>query len=178
MNFKQLIGQYVIGNLLTEQLPQVAYKGLEEGFDSPSLVMLAGIEKGESSFVVEKHFKAALIELNIDIPDKRSAALEYATIIAQEIIDGKKNVFEGVGEIIYKVIRRGDFESYTTLYIYDGIFFERVYGLYYEYDGLENDLMHVSGDKSREQLILETRHDLLEELKKWKAKVQESYLIT
>ena len=177
MNFTQLIGQYVLGYLPTEQLPQVAYKGLEEGFDSPSLVILAGIEKGENFFIIEKYYKAALSELHMSIPDKKRAALEYAIIIAQEIIDRKKNVFEGVGEIIHKVIRRGDFESYTTLYVYDGIFFERVYGLYYEYDELENDLMHVSGDKSREQLILETQNDLLEELKKWKIKIEASNLM-
>jgi len=177
MNFKHLIGQYVLGYLPTEQLPQVAYIGLEEGFDSPSLVMLAGIEKGENSFIIEKYFKAALSELNIHTPDKKKASLEYGMTIAQEIIDGKKNIFEGVGEIIHKVIRRGDFESYTTTYLYDGIFFESVYGLYYEYDDLENDMMQVSGDKSREQLILETKQDLLQELTNWIAKVRASDLM-
>jgi hypothetical protein len=177
MNFKQLIGQYALGNLLVEQLPELAYKGLEEGFESPSLIMLAGIEKNESSFVIEQYFKSALAELRIKIPERRNAALEYATIIAQEIIDGKKEVFDGVGEIISKVIRTNDFESDTTQYLYDGIFFDNVYGCYYNYDDLENPLVQISKGDSREALIVEAREKLLKKLIIWKDKIEASGLI-
>jgi len=45
MTFRQQISKYVTGNLTTEQLPDIAVTGLEEGLDTPSLCILAGLSK-------------------------------------------------------------------------------------------------------------------------------------
>lgn len=173
MNFKQLVGQYALNRLVTEALPDIAYEGLKEGFDSPSLVMLAGIEKNENAFIIEQYFKAALSELRIDIPDKRTAALEYATIIAEEIIEGKRGLFEGVREIVYKILVGFGFSSKDVNYDYDSIFFKNVYGWFDSYDELLVAKHAWSDKKSNEELLEEVKEKLFEELKEWNEKMKE-----
>lgn len=90
MNFRQQIAKYVTGNLTTDQLPDIGVKGLEEGLDTPSLCILAGLDKHESPFQIEHYFKMTLDELKIVLPDKRQAAIEYAFAIVDEILEGKK----------------------------------------------------------------------------------------
>jgi hypothetical protein len=46
MNFRQ-IAKYVTGYLTTNQLPDIGVTGLEEGLDTPSLCILAGLSKNE-----------------------------------------------------------------------------------------------------------------------------------
>ncbi len=129
MNFRQQIAKYVTGNLTTEQLPDIGVSGLEEGLDTPSLCILAGLRKTESPFQIDHYFKLTLEELNIKFPDKRQAAIEYALAIVDEILDGKKDVIIGTREIIYKAIDSYDFFSETKQYCYDSIGFETAYGL-------------------------------------------------
>jgi hypothetical protein len=71
LNFKQLVAKYVTGNLTTDQLPGIAYLAMVEGLDSPSLCILAGLEKNEDFYVIDRYFKLALKELDISIPDRR-----------------------------------------------------------------------------------------------------------
>ena len=78
LNFRQQIAKYVTGNLTTDQLPDIGVTGLEEGLDIPSLCILAGLSKNESPFQIDHYFKLTLEELNIKLPDKRQAAIEYA----------------------------------------------------------------------------------------------------
>jgi len=172
MNFKQLIAKYTTGNISTDQIPQLGIAALLEGLDTPSICILAGLDKNENSFVKEHYLKLALNELNIGMPNKRQAALEYACAIADEIISGEKELIAGVSEIKNKAIDSYDFWSENQKYVYDSIGFEIVYGLYDEYDDLQNDLMQISRDKSREELIIEVKTQLLDELTKWKEKIQ------
>ena len=85
MNFKQLLAKYVTGNITTEQLPELAVVALEEGLQSPSLNILVGLSKHESPYLMDHYFKLTLEELNIILPDKRKAAIEYALTIVDEI---------------------------------------------------------------------------------------------
>lgn len=167
MNFKQLIGQYALGNLMAAHLIDVAYQGLLEGFESPSLIILAGIEKNGNPFEIEQYLKSALIELGINIPDRRTASLEYATIIAQDIIEGRKDIFKGVSEMIYKVLHRFGFIAETVYYLYDSINFEGIYGLYHTCDDLLCADHAWSAEKSNQELMEEVKEELLEALKQW-----------
>jgi hypothetical protein len=99
LNFRQLLAKYVTGNLPPDNLPKLAVTAMEEGIDSPSLHILAGLEKAEDSLTFERYFFLALKELAIQLPDKRQAALIYALAIAEEIISGKKELIAGIAEI-------------------------------------------------------------------------------
>lgn len=170
MNFKQQLAKCVTGNLTTDQLPDVGVTGLEEGLDTPSLCILAGLIKKESPYVIEHYFKLALEELEISLPDERQAAIEYAMVIVDEILEGKKDVIEGTREIYSNAIGSYDFFSENKDYCYDSIGFELVYGLYVTYYDLEEADIPWQPDKSNQILMEETKIELLEELRNWKRK--------
>jgi len=172
LNFKQHIAKYVTGHLTTSQLPELAILGIEEGYESESLLILAGMSKRDNGFEVQEYFKNTLVELNLELPDRRNAALEYATGIAQDILNEKRDLFEGLKEIKSGALDSYDFFSETKRYVYDSIGFETVYGLYDTYDDLLNPLCKWDSKKSIETLKIETRTELMGELKKWNEKLK------
>ena len=172
MDFRQQIAKYVTGNMTSDQLPDIGMTGLEEGLDTPSLCILAGLSKNESPFDIEHYFKLSLDELGLELPSIREAALEYAIGIVGEIIEGKKDLIKGTREICYNAIRSYDFYSETKQYCYDSIGFATVYGLYDTYDELSNADRPWQTEKTNEQLMAETKIDLFEELKKWRDKIK------
>jgi hypothetical protein len=106
------------------------------------------------------------------MPNKRQAALEYACAIADEIISGEKELIAGVSEIKNNAIDSYDFWSETKHYGYDSIFFEKVYGLYVEYDDLLDAKVDWTKDKSNEELMLEVKEQMFDELIKWSEKTK------
>ena len=160
------------GNLTTDQLPDIGVTGLEEGMDTPSLCILAGLSKNESPFQIDHYFKLTLEELNIKLPNKRQAAIEYAMAIVDEIMDGKKDVIIGSREIRYKAIDSYDFFSESKQYCYDSIGFETAYGLFDTIDELSCANTSWKTEKPNEQFMTETKEELFEELKKWRDKIK------
>ena len=160
------------GNVTTDQLPDIAVQGLEEGLDTPSLCILAGLSKNENPFQIEHYFKLTLEELKIELPDRRQAALEYALAVVDEILKGEKEIIQGTKEIRCNAIDSFDFYSDNKEYCYDSIGFEAIYGLFVTYyDLLETD--HPWDKlKTNEQLMIEVKAELLDELKKWKEKME------
>lgn len=175
MNFRQQIAKYVTGNLTTDQLPDIGLKGLEEGLDTPSLSILAGLSKDENPFQIEHYFKLTLDELKIILPNKRQAAIEYAFAIVDEILEGKKDVIDGTREIRYKAIDSYDFFSESKQYCYDSIGFESAYGLFDSYEELSNADRPWQAEKTNEQLMKETKVELLGELENWKNKIKNGF---
>ncbi|MEO8416532.1 MAG: hypothetical protein ABI472_22905 [Ginsengibacter sp.] len=155
------------GNATISQLPDIAIVGLEEGLDSPSLWILAGLNKNENPFQVDDYFRRTLQELNIKLPDKRQAAIEFGIAIAEQIIAGKIDLIIGTKQIIDKAIHNYDFFSETENYCYDSIGFETVYGVYYNYEDLVYADHPWQVDKTNEELLTEVKAELLEELRKW-----------
>ena len=158
--------------MTSDQLPDIGMTGLEEGLDTPSLCILAGLSKNESPFDIEHYFKLALDELKITLPGKREAALEYAIGIVGEIVEGKKDIIKGAREICFKAIDSFDFYSENKYYCYDSIGFEKVYGLYDTFVELSNADRPWQTEKTNEQLMAETKTELFEELKKWRDKIK------
>jgi len=175
VNFKQSIAKYLSGNLTISQISQVAYEAILEGYDSPSLYILAGLEN-ENAFVIQQYFNATLEELSIAIPGKRKAAIEYANGLAEDIIEGKRELIAGVREMRYSAIDSYDFFSETTNFVYDSIFFEYVYGLFVDYDDFEAEHSWV-GDQEAIDTLSDIRIKLMDELKKWNEKIS-TYLDT
>ena len=172
MNFKQLLAKYVTGNITTEQLPELAVVALEEGLQSPSLNILVGLSKHESPYLIDHYFKLTLEELNIILPDKRKAVIEYALTIVDEILAGKKEIISGSRELLYKAIGAYDFYSESKQYSYDSISFEKVYGLFDTFEELSIAEKLWQKEKTNEELMKSTKEELLEELRKWRDKMK------
>ena len=171
MNFKQQIAKYVTGNLRSDQLPNIGIAGLVWGLDSPSLCILAVLNKNDSPFEIDHYFKLTIEELNIKLPDLREAALEYALSTVDKIIDGKKEIISGTREIRYKAIDSYDFFDESIKYCYDSIGFEKAYGLFDTFEDLSNAKHRWQKGKTNEILMTETKTELLKELKKWRERL-------
>ena len=172
MYFNQLIAKYVTGSMPPDEIPEFAYSGMRDGYDSPSLHILAGLEEKVDPQEADKYFKLALNELGLAIPDRRQAALQYAVALAEEIINNKTDVYSGVNEIIHTAIEKYNFNSEIKQHVYDSIFFDEVYSLYYTYEDLLNAKIDWVKDKSNEQLMVEVKKELLESLKVWNDKIK------
>lgn len=172
MNFSQQVAKYISGNLRTDQLPAIAYAALEEGWDSPSLIILAGLEKNETAFQIEHYFNRALEELNIPVPDKRQAALQYMHALVEEILDGQREIIQGTKEIVRNILHRYESISEDKVFVFDGIFFEKAYGLLDKYDEIAAADIPWQKEKTNEELMIDVKAELLKELRIWKETVE------
>jgi hypothetical protein len=98
METKMAAALWSLNNLGSGQLPEIASVWLENGFSSPTLIILAS-ESQPIMSEVGPMFERVLQELNIDIPTQREATILLSKIIAQEIVDGKKSPYTGAREI-------------------------------------------------------------------------------
>ncbi len=119
---------------------------------------------------IEAYFFATLRELNLPLPDKRCAALTVAKAISEEIISGTRPVWEGVQKLLDEAINRYSFEEEDKKYVYDGICFSEVYGLFYSIDELPiKPAWPRQKTVSFEVQVSSLEQKLLQALRKWQA---------
>lgn len=87
-----------LGLLLSENLADVAVLALEDGCDSPSLRILAGLTAAEAD-EARAMFDRALAELHGAVPSKRDAVRHLAREIAKEILSGTMGPHDGAKQI-------------------------------------------------------------------------------
>ena len=80
-----------------------AIRCLEKGYDSKSLRMLASMTKADSSSEIENYFQRSLKELGWDKIEKEDYLLNYAKIIAGEIVEEKTDPIKASREI-YQIL--------------------------------------------------------------------------
>ena len=171
MNFSQQIAKYVTGNLTTSQLPEIGLLGLQEGLDSESLVILAGLSTNDNPFEIQEYFDKSIEELEIEIPEKRQAALIYAVGLIEEIVNGKLQIIKGICEIRNNAIDSYDFFDESVKYCYDNIGFENLYGLFDSYFDVK-ECGNRWNEKKIGKLTDEIKSEFLTELVKWKEKTE------
>jgi hypothetical protein len=167
MNFRQELTAYAAGDRTADQLPVIAMAGLEEGLDTPSLRILAGMDKSDNPFEIEKYFKQMLDELHIELADKRQTALDYALVIVDQILTGDEDVITGTHNIFTVALAKYPFEKETRRYVYDSIGLEKIYGLLDTYSDISEADIPWHKKKTNQELMDEVRVELLVELKKW-----------
>lgn len=156
MIFEQNIPKLVTGEIELGALPAIALQALEQGFDSPSLRILAGLQENDNEFTLRRYLEDALRELSIEIPDKRQATLQVAIGIAHDIIAARQPIVEGVNEMFRK-IDTYPFHEETRERRYDSIGLQEVYIIFIN---AESSRDAGSPDDNQEQ-------ELLTELKTW-----------
>lgn len=167
MSFQLHIAKMVIGYRTHTSLQTIALEALDEGLDSPSLRILAGLANNEYPSIVDHYFYETLKELEIELPNKKTAAIEVAVWIVDEINAGRKSVFEGTKELIDKTINVIAGDKKNTFYAYDSIAFEKAYGLFYTIDDLQDVPSPWMGGRPVKDLEEAATMELLIELKKW-----------
>ena len=83
---------------MPEELPGLALKALEQGKDSPSLRMLAGLTRNDMDRA-KMLFEQSLAELSLEIPDSRVAVHRLARDVARRILNGSIGSHEGSKQI-------------------------------------------------------------------------------
>jgi len=88
----------ILGMLPAEELVDVAMQAMEDGYDSPSLRILAGLTVGDFQEATTM-FDRVLSELNVTIPNKRDAVSLLVQMVAHEIVAGSVAPYEGAKKI-------------------------------------------------------------------------------
>lgn len=161
MTFHQKLSSYTLGFLTDKDLPDIAITGLEEGFDSPSLRILAGNESNENPFVLYDCFKLAVAELGLELKDPREALIQVICFYAKRITDQQINTYTGfdqLNSLINKTrFQCQDLELMPCYVDYITIWEEKGGGL---------DFHTVEG-LTRDQYIERTGHKIRDYLKNW-----------
>src|SRR5260221_10856587 len=136
----ELAARYVLGDVLSDDLPTFAVDALVRGMDTPSLAALAGATRATDSAELRELFEAALSELRIALPSRRSAAELLKVCLARKVLQGTVPPRQGASEIVqlrYRV--ESDFAD--RRYAGDGFDIAHLLGAYYSYDDVdEKDL--------------------------------------
>ena len=105
MNVQTLVAYYILDLLDSDDLSNIAVELMNDGIESPSLILLAGIEKQD---VVEsnKLFEKALSELNIDIPTPNEAAIFVCKDYCNQILSEEITPYMGAEKITKNIFYR------------------------------------------------------------------------
>lgn len=162
MTFRQNIARFVTGDLNLKLMPAMALDALEQGLDSPSLRSLASLGEDEEDHIIVRNLHDALQELSIELPSFTKAALEVGVVIADEILEGKREVFQGVEYLVGKIT-----DQYGFFWDDDNVGFRVVYYLLEDMEAMRNSgRISLQHDPTNE-LSVKLNNDLLAALKEW-----------
>ena len=163
MTFHQKLADFVLGNTTILDLPEVAMMGLNEGYESESLIILAGFCKYENGFEILSYFKKALSELNIELKSEKEAAIEMIHFYVDEILNERIDAIEGIKIIIKDILDVTSLLEETESAAYDSIAFDRLYSLYWKIDEFLDYDYSVETDRFT--------NEIRQELLLWKKKI-------
>jgi hypothetical protein len=92
------ICKYVLGLLLTEQLPEISVNLLEDGYDSSELRKLSVMTPADRD-AIRVCFEVSLQDVGIAKPSKAEAVVLLATAISKDILSGIEEPRKSAGEI-------------------------------------------------------------------------------
>ena|GEM_PF-946464 len=168
MNFLEKIAQYILNEQTSSALPSIAMQGLEEGYETPSLIMLAGCNDNENPFLINQYFQGLLHELSLNSLDKKQAALFLVNSTVDKIVSNQIDVYEGCDFIFKQILDLTDLRSENKKFVYDSIELADVYSLYVTIW----ELMHASVNwdkiKTNNNLMEETKQEIKKRLLEWK----------
>lgn len=123
----------------------------------------------QTSIDILHYYDSALLELGIELPDKRTAAIEVALSITNEIFDTKRDIVEGSWDIKRIAIDAYPFYEESKHYCYDSIYFEKIYGILDQINELRHAHQQWQPAKTNAELEQEYSVSLMKELRKWYA---------
>lgn len=169
MNFNYLLADYYLGNRTTSQLPEIALVGIQEGIESESLLILAGMNHNDNQHEIARYFELAESELNIE----RYSPLKCANILLlsylTEIISNPTKSFDLMGKIhndIYTNTKLDDIVTNKSKYLGEELNLEKMYTWYRELQDWEDgSALFYYNNLSRPQQRLKFIEELVNEAK-------------
>ena len=161
MTFLQKLSAYSLGFITDKDLPELAMTGLEEGYDSKSLRILAGLNTMANSFVLNDYFRRTLKELRLELKDRKEALINVVAFYAKNIVDMKADTyleFEKLNEIINKTEFHCEDLGLMSCYVdYISIWEEKTGGLDF----------HSAENITKEKYIEKTEESIRKHLQEW-----------
>ena len=177
MTFKELLADYYLGNRATSQLPKIALVGIQEGIESGSLLILAGMNSNDNLHEIAQYFKYAEAELNIEeFPPLESAKILMKYYL-NKMVNNQDEAYELMGKIhnyIYTNIKFEKLETENTKYLGSELGLERMYTWYRELQDWEDrSKLFYYTNLSRPKQRLKFIEELVKEAKKVLTKLNE-----
>lgn len=161
MTFIQKLSAYSLGLITDKDLPDLAMTGLEEGFDSESLRILAGLNTSDNSFVLNDYFTRALKELKLTLKERKDAFIDIIVFYARKVVDRKSDAyfeFEKINTIVNNTEFSWDDMGLMSCYAeYVSIWEEKM-------DGLD---FHTAEGLGKEEFIIKTEEKIRKYLQQW-----------
>lgn len=92
---KWYLAKSFYGTLSVRDFSDWAVTRIEQGKDSKNICILASMYDAQSYFDIEDYFYRSLQELGWNFPNKEECLERYAKFIAQKIVDGEIEPFQG-----------------------------------------------------------------------------------
>lgn len=166
-NFLDKLALYVVKGQPSSELPEIAMQGLEEGYENPSLILLAGLSADENPFVMDECFKNVLEELNVDFIERNQAAFFLIKSIAKNILDNQIDTYVGCDFIFNQILNMTDLRKQDDKFVYDSIGLADVYSFYITIEELMTASVKWDTLKTNEQLIEEVKENIKVKFKEW-----------
>lgn len=164
-DFLESLALFMLHNQSTSILPNIAVHGLEEGYKSPSLILLAGLQDNENPFVITEHFKKSLEELNINFRDKNQAALFLVKSLVDKVLKDDIDVYKACEYIFENILPLADFRTHDKKFVYDSIGLSDIYSLYITAEELTQASIKWDKLKTNEQILNEIKEEIKMKLK-------------
>jgi len=151
----------MIENRFVSDLPNIADKFLDAGFDTPTVIMLASYAQGEK---IEDHYAKELWpkflkEINFEWANSEIlAAFELLTLTVSQIITGEIEAVKGMKNAV-SLNNQFNWPIKEKRYTCDNIEFHHLYGLEDTYCDLTWADRQWQEDKTNEELKLEVIED-------------------
>ena len=97
---QRLATEYYFGDLQYWKLPRMALDALEEGYDGPALLALAGVANPVATEIKQSLIDSAFREMGVDAPiSKDEARLILAVKSVSKALEGSSNIFDEASHI-------------------------------------------------------------------------------
>jgi hypothetical protein len=178
MNFKEKIANYCLGNFQLNHFPSIALTALEEGIESESMLILAGMCDRDNTFEIQQYIDSSINELKIVFPDKYTSAQILLSYYFNKMINYPELAYEIMIVIDNDIMKKVDWENELQLpkikYVGEELGLEKVYTWYRELQDFEDDSMllyynELPRNKQKEKFI----SNLIVEAKKLKDRIDQ-----
>jgi hypothetical protein len=160
LNFLDRVSEYIITEESSKGLPKIAIQGIEENYESESLILIAGLSVKESQLYGDDYLKKMLDELNVDLTTKNKAALFLVKSVSKKILESQIDVYLGCDYIFNHVLSLTDFRKQDIKFVYDSIRLAEVYSFFINIEELRDTSEKWDKIKTNEQLINETKENI------------------
>jgi hypothetical protein len=113
---RAIFGKQVLHRIFAEDYIDWAYEMLLQDYDSPSLRILAGLNRPSNILEAESYFLKAIEELQIETPEPKTAVWNYACDLAQRIVDGQFTSLRDIVRTLYQICQDMNYDTAYTIW--------------------------------------------------------------